>query len=870
MSDIKLPENIILLGFTDKNTTCRYVCAICRSEYSIIPKNIRPGTKCKNCHEIKRKKEISNDHLEVLEYHGESNNAKLICRKCKYEWEALPRNVKNTTSCPKCPKESNRVKKEKTLEFEYVKITFTRVDKEALACCKKCNFQFKMIPRNVSDKTQCPQCKRENKYDTEYVRITKFNERDKKCEAECKECEYKFDIIPKNMKKDKVYCNRCRKRDILKDICEMEILELIEKDYNWESNGQFTFKCKGKRCGKIISKSITQLKKGCVCKDTCEGNILRAENLVDSYGIKKVFEAPPKHAYDINHDNFIWICENGHRSKLLLSHVKVCITNKAGKWCTTCHSDKSYIRDGSFLNDFIKEYGLTRLTKTYEGLHQYHSFECKNNHRTNLSGNEILKIASGKWKCDDCPEYITIMPMRSKTDLFFPMTCEEAYLRLEHKYFNEGLSWYDANSFENATFVPSKDRPVYIPRHKPPQPKPTKEEIEAKRQDDKDEERHDKEENGKMLSILPLQRAASLANARGVAVNEEEKRGAKLYVRRKNGEEKKEKQRIIAEETAKRIEEKTKKMLKKTPKKDGKKYNVDEMIKKELKKDIGEDNETKDEPSRSEDIERSSKKVRKMFGFSEEHLADRLHAQNVKERMRTREDELNSREDLPENKQEEIPVKIEGFIYDEAVTTTHKRVFEALRGRNPKGFDRMFGLIGLLKRDIIELVVNYGFKDVGILDRLWDTDEIWKIDGKIVKTLDMEKLVFDSGNMNREVIMWCIEKSGSNLTFEDIKNRPGLRDRERWHEEMRKKTEVYRGSYWRPKSEVRPPPRYAHLDDPPETQEGEGSVDVILVETTVLETPPIQPKIEVPIVNISKLENAAQPAPRKIRFRVVS
>lgn len=875
-----LPEGLFYVNYIDNYTTCVYACNECKSKYNIIPKNINKNTRCKNCHKRSIINNLENEYLNVKLYNGKNSKSTLVCKECNHEWEEYPKNITKTTKCPEC------APKQKIYENNYIKVVYERTDKKAQACCKECNFSFELVPKYIKDdQTSCPRCKSKKTYENEYTKLLNFESRDKKCNAECKKCKHIFIVTPKNMKKDKNHCPKCQRLSELKEVCELENFELIEGDYVWSPNEKYTFKCKGKGCGGTRFKTLNQLKKGRACGDTCDGNTIRAERLAKKYGIKKVYPVAKSNIYVLKNREFIWTCENGHIATFTIPKIKICMIDMGGKWCPTCHSEKVYIKDGSFLDEFAKRNNFTRHYKTYKGLEDFQIFICKNGHNIGFTANVFLKHGTLQpWICGDCPyEHITPSP-KPKPAEFRILTPEEV-IAMEEKYLNCELSWFEMNSYENAIFIPSKYYPFYIPRHKPPQPKPTKEEIEAKRQDDKDEKRHDKEMMDNLSKIKPEQRYVSLAGARGRGINEEEKRGVNCYVKKKNDEEQREKQRRIAEENAKRIEEKTKKTLKKDGKKE---YNANEMLKKELNKDIGEDNETKDNSFETENVEKSSKKVRKMVGFSEEHLSDRSHARNVRERMRTIEDELNSREDFQENKQKELPVKIENFIYDENVTTTNRRVFETLRGRNINEFRRMCKP-GFIKRDIIELVVNYGFKDVGLLDQLWDNDETWRINGEIVRSLDMNKLVFDSGNMNYDVIMWCIEKSGSNLTFKDIENKfRGLRDREKWHEEMRKKTDVYQRNFWKnihnAPEIARPPPRYAHLDDPPETQEDKGSADnpvteldekiksnsaiipVTLSETNIsVKSKPESPKD----VEKSLTKDIVQPVPKKIRFRVI-
>ena len=114
-----ITKNIILVG-EYKNTGMKttFQCDICGYIWQTVPSSIKRGrgcSKCKNKYSPSTeefKEQIKDYSVELLgEYENAHTKTLFKCKKCDYEWNTRPNDVKSGYGCPKCFKRKTHYQK---------------------------------------------------------------------------------------------------------------------------------------------------------------------------------------------------------------------------------------------------------------------------------------------------------------------------------------------------------------------------------------------------------------------------------------------------------------------------------------------------------------------------------------------------------------------------------------------------------------------------------------------------------------------------------------------------------------------------------------------------------------------------------------
>ncbi len=118
--------------------------------------------------------------LELIsEYTGANNKASIRCNDCGYEWEAIPRSVKNSKhGCPKCKVSQSKINTSlKNFLDKYNSSLYELVEfkncMEVTVKCKKCGFLRTTNANNIY-RFGCPKCGQERTHKAQKLTKEKF------------------------------------------------------------------------------------------------------------------------------------------------------------------------------------------------------------------------------------------------------------------------------------------------------------------------------------------------------------------------------------------------------------------------------------------------------------------------------------------------------------------------------------------------------------------------------------------------------------------------------------------------------------------------------------------------------------------------
>lgn len=166
------PHMIFHTKYHDVNTKIKYECLLCGHIGETLPKYLMRSGQCPKCrneytHTTKGFIELvkqCNDKVDVIgEYNNETTKVHVKCKKCSYEWYAIPREIRNNSGCPRCSKRillSEDFKKsvEKNNSNILVISEYTRGYNKVKCLCKRCNRTWEVEARRLTEGRDCPYC----------------------------------------------------------------------------------------------------------------------------------------------------------------------------------------------------------------------------------------------------------------------------------------------------------------------------------------------------------------------------------------------------------------------------------------------------------------------------------------------------------------------------------------------------------------------------------------------------------------------------------------------------------------------------------------------------------------------------------------
>lgn len=154
-------------------------CALCGNEWQMIPNNLLRGQGCPKCGKVKAAASRRRTHEQFIAKLTEKNDKVYIigryvdsktkvlagCKKCGYEWEAIPSSILSGRGCPKC---GNNLKKthdqfaaemrEAHPEIEILG-KYQGANKKMNFICRNCGHTWYSRPQNMLYSRGCPVCR---------------------------------------------------------------------------------------------------------------------------------------------------------------------------------------------------------------------------------------------------------------------------------------------------------------------------------------------------------------------------------------------------------------------------------------------------------------------------------------------------------------------------------------------------------------------------------------------------------------------------------------------------------------------------------------------------------------------------------------
>lgn len=166
------PHMIFHTKYHDVNTKIKYECLLCGHIGETLPKYLMRSGQCPKCrneytHTTKGFVELAkqcNDKVDVIgEYNNKLTKVKVRCKKCNYEWYVLPNAILKNGGCPKCNRKIITTEEfQKTVEKvnPYIKIVgeYTKGHNKIECMCKRCGKTWEVEARRLTESRACPYC----------------------------------------------------------------------------------------------------------------------------------------------------------------------------------------------------------------------------------------------------------------------------------------------------------------------------------------------------------------------------------------------------------------------------------------------------------------------------------------------------------------------------------------------------------------------------------------------------------------------------------------------------------------------------------------------------------------------------------------
>ena len=156
--------------YINTNTKILHKCKICDNIFTIVPKTVLNGSKCKCQRKRIYKSRFSNEeylkriietnYISLEEYKGANIKIKHQCKKCGDIKESKPSHIMNNIGCKSCDLiKSEKSYKEKILDRNLNVIEKYKGSKsKILHKCDICNNEWLARPNDISFGVGCPNC----------------------------------------------------------------------------------------------------------------------------------------------------------------------------------------------------------------------------------------------------------------------------------------------------------------------------------------------------------------------------------------------------------------------------------------------------------------------------------------------------------------------------------------------------------------------------------------------------------------------------------------------------------------------------------------------------------------------------------------
>lgn len=166
------PHMIFHTKYHDVNTKIKYECLLCGHIGETLPKYLMRSGQCPKCrneytHTTKGFVELAkqcNDKVDVIgEYNNKITKVKVRCKKCNYEWYVLPNSILNNGGCPKCVGKNKTTEEFKEMIAKinsHITILgeYTKNVNKIKCLCNRCNKTWEVEARRLIEGRDCPYC----------------------------------------------------------------------------------------------------------------------------------------------------------------------------------------------------------------------------------------------------------------------------------------------------------------------------------------------------------------------------------------------------------------------------------------------------------------------------------------------------------------------------------------------------------------------------------------------------------------------------------------------------------------------------------------------------------------------------------------
>lgn len=303
-----------------------------------------------------------NTDIEILGEYKSANSPVLChCKKCGYEWEARPSNLLRGTGCPKCVgrvpitnDEFLRLLLEVNESIEPLE-KYLNSQKKILCRCKKCGYEWYALPYNLLRGSGCPKCagnvKRTNDEFMEMLRninseiepLEEYKNNNTRILVQCKICGYKWQAIPSYLLK-RGNCPKCNHTTPVDNDTFIHNLSMWNPDVEAlekYKNSQTKIMCRCRKCGYEWKVKPNMLQQGNGCPK-CAGSLKKTNTQFISEIHEKNPYIEPLEEYKNNKTKLLYRCKKcGHEWRAKPNSIL------SGSGCPKCGIEKISTKIGN-------------------------------------------------------------------------------------------------------------------------------------------------------------------------------------------------------------------------------------------------------------------------------------------------------------------------------------------------------------------------------------------------------------------------------------------------------------------------------------------------------------------------------------------
>ena len=229
-------------------------------------------------------------------------------------------------------------------EYEY----YTAFTKSSIIKCIECDYRQQIIPRNIKETMVCPRCPAKNSIQNKKNEKSEMDIAFSLRNTNLLKCHKGHLLSKKGVNFLGGHCPNCEAEEELKDLMERILYPLRLTAKQTPNNENEEFKCQCDDCGNFLLISLKEAEKEEIKCYYCEevspsSNLQRclffAKNNEDYISLKHIIlfekDSDGKVVIDLSH--YIWCCREGHNIRRPLSKIKKYIKKHGpDKWCESC------------------------------------------------------------------------------------------------------------------------------------------------------------------------------------------------------------------------------------------------------------------------------------------------------------------------------------------------------------------------------------------------------------------------------------------------------------------------------------------------------------------------------------------------------